>query len=817
MKDENIDLETFCIHCMQRKSNHHACPACGHHEHHYIPHPLYLKPYTLLQNQYIIGKALGQGGFGITYIGFDKWLEKKVAIKEFLPSALATRDFQTDHIVPLKKQENAFYQGLELFINEARNLAKFDHPNIVRVINFFEENQTAYMVMEHLEGENLTELLNRTGCCLTVEESLAIILPILDALAEVHAQHIYHRDISPQNVRLLPSGIPILIDFGAARHVVGENSRSLDLVLKHGYSPLEQYSGKGKIGAWTDIYACGALLYLLISGKLPSAATDRFCDDALQPLITLPNVSISQVINDAIMTALAVRSEERFQTVQDFKAALEGRQSVILQISPNRIKSTRYPVMATVLAVVVTLTISIIILLNFVKPPILPLLEQAKMQWANNQITTSIDNNAHETYQRILAIDPYNFEAKQGIENIATYYVQQAKQAQISGEIAQGLQFVAQGLQVIKSHKELQNLQRSLQTQQIQQQLQISQVNKLLTNATRYLTDSQLEAAYHTYQQVLSLNADNQAALDGLKQVETQYIQQINQQHDDFLQRMTLLNQALAFFPNSKIFVELQQTTPATTTQTTALTAQDEIPKLLNKAEQQLKALQLTEPVGNNAYETYQQILAIVPNQPKAISGITKIADLYEKLATNDSVNIEKNLALIDKGLKVLPQHAGLSALRQKLIEKQTQPIKLPTKPEETMVIVEPVVPQKNELVEKIALLLTTAKQKINNQQFEAAYYLYTNVLQLETNNQSAQQGLQQIAQHYEQLAKQQKAAKDFTTSLATISKGLALYPKHDGLLQLQQEIRNNLVTTHESETTQTIPNSHNILFTPSF
>jgi serine/threonine protein kinase len=159
--------------------------------------------------------------------------------------------------------------------------------------------------MDYLEGNSVTKLLSQyqqKKGCLPVEQALSIILPILEALEVIHEQQIYHRDISSQNI-ILTEGKPVLIDFGAARHVIGEHSRTLDLVLKHGYSPLEQYSGKGKIGPWTDIYACGALLYQLLTGILPPAATDRFCEDTLQPLLTIKGLTISPTLNQAVMGA----------------------------------------------------------------------------------------------------------------------------------------------------------------------------------------------------------------------------------------------------------------------------------------------------------------------------------------------------------------------------------------------------------------------------------------------------------------------------------------------------------------------------------
>ena len=367
----NEFLDTLCIKCMHNKGRIKRCPKCGFDEHKYQQHPLHLEPRTILQNQYIIGITLGQGGFGTTYLSFDQRLQKKVAIKEYLPATLATRDVITATVIPLKKQENTFNKGLQLFIDEARHLAKFDHPNIVRVINFFEANQTGYMVMDYLEGLNPETIINQVGGNLPVKEALDIILPLLDALAEIHVKHIYHRDISIQNICILKTGMPVLIDFGAARHVVGEQSRTLDLVLKHGYSPLEQYSGKGKIGPWTDIYACGALLYLMVTGKLPPAATDRFCDDVLVAPIEI-EASIPQFINDAIMRALTVKYEDRFQTVAEFKAALQGFTPLILPKS----KSFNKKLIAFIFLIMIFLYFDQL----YFNDPIQPLLEEAKIQ-----------------------------------------------------------------------------------------------------------------------------------------------------------------------------------------------------------------------------------------------------------------------------------------------------------------------------------------------------------------------------------------------------------------------------------------------------
>jgi serine/threonine protein kinase/tetratricopeptide (TPR) repeat protein len=941
MMVETPELKTLCISCLSYKGHHSRCPQCGYDERQYKEHPLYLKPRTLLKNQYVIGNSLGQGGFGITYIGQDLWLQKKVAIKEYLPAALATRDVFTSTIIPLKKQQKTFNNGLQLFIDEARNLAKFDHPNIVRVINFFEENQTGYMVMDYLEGLSPVEILNQAGGRLPVDEALAIILPILDALAEIHAQHIYHRDISLQNIRILKSGVPILVDFGAARHIVGEQSHTLDLVLKHGYSPLEQYSGKGKMGPWTDIYACGASLYLLITGTLPPAATDRFCEDSLIAP-TSRRVEIETTVNDAIMRALAIKFEERFQTVQEFQAALLGSGPALTpSTSPpmptqsrpqyDRRKGKRKTVAMIAASVLFLLMLSGGVLFSFQQQnahPVKLLFEQAQAQWASDKLMKPAGDNAYETYQEILEMAPNNAQAKAGLLKIAEHYQHLARVAQQKGNLEESFQRVQQGLQVMPTHTGLQAYEQSLRQQIAEQQhalARAAQVKQLLSKAAQHLAMSQFEAAYATYQDVFAIEPDNQLARAKVQQVAEKYVQLAQAQKGSLSSRLSVVNKGLALFPTHRGLLALKQALndeklarqreleakqarqraleakqarqralEAKQARQRALEAkrarqreleakraqQRQIEKWLKKAEIQLNALRLTTPSGNNAYETYQKILSIAPDNRQAQAGLRKIADQYEQLAHIKRDNLRKNLALIEKGLKILPTHAGLRALRQTVIQQmqrvQPQPKPLgegregiprprvivhprpnsgkiadKSKPRVTthprsnsvpqrstppsqatsslpprrVVVVHPrpkPLPQERKdtppLQEKppaadstVPILLARARQQFEAAQFEAAIQTYRNVLRIAPGNVQAITGLQQMAYHYEQLARFQNEQGHLQEGLSLVKKGLAAYPTQS-LLALQEEIirRLNEKTLPEAEPPR-------LIFTPSF
>jgi serine/threonine protein kinase len=317
----------ICLGCMGDKGDDTVCRLCGFDEGKTEVHQLRIRPRSILKDQYLIGKVLGQGGFGITYLGLDLLLHKKVAIKEFFPSMLATRGEDKTSVIPYSgNQEQFFKQGLDSFILEARNVAHFSrHINIVNVNNYFEANNTGYMVMDYLEGMSLSGLIVKRGGRLPLREALSILFPILDALSEVHKRDIYHRDISPQNIIITTDNIPVLIDFGAARQIVGEQSYSLDVVLKHGYSPLEQYTSRGKIGPWSDVYACGATLYFMITGKVPPPSVDRVESDELVEPSRIEGLNVTEELNDTILTALAVRTGDRYQSVEELKAAIEKK------------------------------------------------------------------------------------------------------------------------------------------------------------------------------------------------------------------------------------------------------------------------------------------------------------------------------------------------------------------------------------------------------------------------------------------------------------------------------------------------------------
>ena len=321
--------DRLCPGCFADKGEAAVCPYCGYDESERRT-PLLLPHRTVLNGQFVVGRILGKpGGFGITYLGWDINLDTPVAIKEYLPRDYAGRDSDHATVVAHSREDASLFRfGLEQFLQEARTLARFDHPNVVRVRSFFEQHGTAYLVMDYLQGVNLAEYLATQGGRLTEQQAEEIMLPILDALQEVHAKGFLHRDIKPQNIYVTSVGRPILLDFGAARQAMGERGRSLSVVVTQGFAPYEQYHRRGEQGPWTDIYAVAATYYYLLAGQAPPDAAERIAVDELAPLSALvPDISPN--LSQAVMQALSLEPGTRPQDVFIFRDMLLGKSAGI--------------------------------------------------------------------------------------------------------------------------------------------------------------------------------------------------------------------------------------------------------------------------------------------------------------------------------------------------------------------------------------------------------------------------------------------------------------------------------------------------------
>lgn len=324
-----IDGKFRCAGCMKELNEEFELCSCGYNNETESNPPHCLQIGMILNNTYVIGKVIGEGGFGITYVGWDRDLDKKVAIKEFFLNGSTTRNstISSEVYSSIGDDADIFEINREKFVNEAKLLASFmEEPGIVTVYRFFRENNTAYIVMEFVEGYTLKTYLSQKGK-LSVDETMGILGPVMNSLSKIHERNLIHRDISPDNIMITATGRGKLIDFGAAREANGGN-KSLSVVLKHGFAPVEQYQSRGNQGPWTDVYALSATIYRCITGKVPPEAVDRVLDDIHVSVCEI-DPTVSKAVSDVIDKGLAIKVENRYQTVGDLKkdliAALNGK------------------------------------------------------------------------------------------------------------------------------------------------------------------------------------------------------------------------------------------------------------------------------------------------------------------------------------------------------------------------------------------------------------------------------------------------------------------------------------------------------------
>ncbi len=321
-------MKRLCMGCMQEYDDkYEICPHCGYMADMQANQAYYLTPGYVLYKRYIVGKVLGAGGFGVTYIGWDYLIKRKVAIKEYLPSELATRmPGQEALTVYGGDQEIQFRDGVKKTIDEARHLAQFTSvQGIVHVYDCFEWNKTAYIVMEYLDGMSLKEYLKEKGP-MTEEQAIPVILQLATAMDVVHKSGLLHRDIAPDNIYVLnpdePDALRVkLLDFGAAHFASNAYSKSISVMLKQGYAPEEQYRSRGDQGTWTDVYALAATLYKMLTGVTPEDALERKVKDEVKKP-SKQGVKISKPVETALMNAMNIRVQDRTLTMESFTSEL---------------------------------------------------------------------------------------------------------------------------------------------------------------------------------------------------------------------------------------------------------------------------------------------------------------------------------------------------------------------------------------------------------------------------------------------------------------------------------------------------------------
>ncbi len=313
-----------CLGCMREFDNEYElCPYCGYIVGTEPEQKNHLQGGTVLADRYVVGKVLGCGGFGITYIAWDNRLQRPVAIKEFFSNALSTRN-QGETVVSCYNEKSAKYfnDGVRKMLDEGKRLSKFHrNENIVDVYDYFEENNTAYIVMEYLEGCDLKKHLEENGR-MSPEKAINIIIPVLNALSDMHRENLIHRDVSPDNIYLCDNGTVKLLDFGSARLAVQDAEKSISVMVKHGYAPKEQYASRSKQGPWTDVYAVCATLYKMITGELPIESIER----ETEPLKSFEHYGISGcfALEKVIAHGLEPEVQNRIKSVNELEYNLKS-------------------------------------------------------------------------------------------------------------------------------------------------------------------------------------------------------------------------------------------------------------------------------------------------------------------------------------------------------------------------------------------------------------------------------------------------------------------------------------------------------------
>ena len=316
----------FCPNCFQSDCfNGRLCYQCGYEQKAAVDSRA-MRAGVLLKNRYFLGRVLGIGGFGITYLAFDSRLRQRCAVKEYFPVEWAVRMAGTNQIEPNSQlKDELYYHGKDVFVKEANILLEFQREShIVNVRDFFEQNGTGYIVMEYLEGMDVKSILKQSGNKKDYEWCRRVILTVLHTLKDIHKRGVLHRDIAPDNVFVTNEGVIKLIDFGAAKHASELANIRTEIVLKQGYAPIEQYSKTAPQGPYTDLYAVAALFYRMLTGMKPIPANNRVNEDSLIPPSSM-GIELPEQAELAMMCCLNVKPQYRLQTAGDFMEALGGQ------------------------------------------------------------------------------------------------------------------------------------------------------------------------------------------------------------------------------------------------------------------------------------------------------------------------------------------------------------------------------------------------------------------------------------------------------------------------------------------------------------
>jgi serine/threonine protein kinase len=682
---------------------------------------------------YQIESVLGRGGFGITYLARDNNLGQLVAIKEYLPHDFATRSGDST-VQPASVDQSEMYNwGLQRFMSEAQTLAKFKHPNIVRVLSVFKHNNTGYMVMEYEQGEDLSDLYKRKKQ-VSQQELENIYYPILLGLASVHKEGFIHRDIKPSNIFIRSDGSPVLIDFGAARQAVGGKTKTLTSMLSVGYAPFEQYNETpGKQGPWTDIYALGASMYQGITGEKPIESTIRGMallhdeSDPYQPLSSvIKPAGYSHAFLRAIDQALMIQIHDRPQNLEDFHAMLTGE--IIL---PDLVGKNEKVSEATVIRH-----------RTVIRP--------RNQKFSGIEITQPDPVSSTE---RIESEDK-NTDARQPT-SLAKFFLTQPRIMIGLGAIAL---IVIIGLVFLFGQK----TPEDIRFEKIQALVEKAQQQ---INAGVYY-DKSGQGAFNIYQQVLDLDKNNSTAKQGVTEVAQLMLQQTDQyiQDKDFDKARTqlqLLNQVQPALPG------LKQTQQKYNQHLQREKSFKQLEIILSKANNALQKGQVYEPAQDNAYEYFQDALKLDAENTTARLGLfnisnTLISDAQTEINRSQYDRAEKLLALAKTAN---PDNPSITTLEQKIQQH--------TNIETTL----------SDASRAYAEYHYTSPENDN------AYDLYKKVLSISPSNQQAKQGLDDIANYYADKTDRYIRSGNVWSAQKNLDLLSQYFPEYPGLANLKSDL----------------------------
>lgn len=691
---------------------------------------------------YQIDSVLGRGGFGITYLARDTNLNQMVAIKEYLPHDYASRSGDSTVQPDSKEHDKVYAWGLDRFMSEAQTLAKFKHPNIVRVLSVFKLNNTGYMVMEYETGKDLKSLYKDKK--MTQAELESIYYPIMDGLSQVHREGFIHRDIKPANIYIRSDGSPVLLDFGSARQAIGTATRTLTAMLSVGYAPIEQYNdGSGKQGPWTDIYSIGASMYQAITGKMPTESTMRGMSmihnepDPYSPLSHRRIDGFSPHFLRAIDQSLKLQIQDRPQTIEEFLDMLTG--AVTLPDIPPKKEVKESDVNKTV---------------------IMPRGNDSANTWSEktDEVTelAAVEENNLPQDQKLSTSSAKSGDAESSVKQAS---VKRTGIGKLAGVLAIIVLMLAAGQAAFQYFKQP-------ATDQSKQQ----KIDALLQQAEQHFQaenyfDPNNENALSLFNEALVIDSRNSDALAGQNKIGQHYLAVAKEaiKNKNFKQANNSLKIINSLDPN---FDGLKTLQSRLDTQQKQVLRSSQIQQNLGLANAAFERNDIYSPKGNNAYHFYKKVLLLDANNATAIQGIQKSGErLRADIKTAIRTKSPETESLMQLAEEIDPDLQGLVALKQE-VEQSSAMKRLLAKAD-----------------------LAYRKGHYINPAEDNAIKWYRQILNKDSRNQLARSGINKITSHFVLQANNFVKAgkiKSAELSLKTVSE---ISPDHRDIRKLQKDI----------------------------